>query len=43
MSKQQLNKAIEAVADTTGTTKQEIAEKMLAKDNWTWFLIRQAA
>lgn len=43
MSKQQLNQAINQVAKATGNTKQEVADKLEAKDSWTWFLIRQAA
>jgi len=43
MTKSQLNQAIETVANATNQTKQEVADKMTAKDNWTWFLIREAA
>ena len=43
MNKQTLNAAIGKVAKATDKTKAEIAAKMFAKDQWTWFLIRQAA
>ena len=43
MTKKQLGQAIIKVSKITGETKQELARKMFAKDNWTWFLVREAA
>lgn len=43
MSKPQLNKAILKVANATSQTKEQVAEKLTNKDQWTWFLVRQAA
>jgi len=41
MSKLQLNEAIIKVAAATNKTKEEIALKLLQKDQWTWFLVSQ--
>jgi hypothetical protein len=43
MTTQNLNKAIEKVAEIQNTTKEEIAKKLFEKDSWTHFLVRQAA
>jgi len=43
MSKSELNQAIAKVAESTNKTNQEIANKLFAKDDWTWFLVREAA
>tara|TARA_R100001594_G_scaffold82211_1_gene116681 strand:+ start:380 stop:505 length:126 start_codon:yes stop_codon:yes gene_type:complete len=40
MSKQELNARIEKVAKSTNQTKEQVAEKLFAKDHWTWFLVR---
>jgi hypothetical protein len=42
MNKQQLNSAITKVAKSTDKTEQQIMDKLLAKDSWTWFLIKQS-
>lgn len=42
MTKAALNKKIEAVAKATNQTKEQVAAKLFAKDDWTHFLIRQA-
>ena len=42
MTKSKLNAAIIKVAEATNKTKEEIAAKMTEKDQWTWFLIKQA-
>lgn len=43
MTKTALNAAIIKVAKATDQTKEEVASKMFAKDQWTWFLVEQAA
>ena len=43
MTKSQLNAAILKVSEATGKAKEEIAVSLEAKDQWTWFLVRQAA
>ena len=43
MTKQELNRAILKVAAATDKPKQEIMDKLLLKDSWTWFLIKEAA
>jgi len=42
MTNKNLEKAILKVATATGETKEQIAAKMMRKDNWTWFLVREA-
>ena len=42
MTNQQLDQAIEAVAKSTNSTKQEVADRLYAGDFWTSFLIGQA-
>jgi len=42
MSKSELNRKIVKVAKNTGKTKQEIAAKIMAKDYWTWYLVKTA-
>lgn len=34
--------AIIRVAEITNQTKWEVAEKLKAKDDWTWFLVLEA-
>lgn len=43
MSKQELESAIIKVADALDKSKEEIAAKLIDKDVWTWFLVKQAA
>jgi len=43
MTKSNLNKAILVVANATDQSKNEVMAKLLNKDDWTHFLIRQAA
>ena len=43
MTKLQLIKAITKVAEATDKTKEEVAAKLSEKDQWTWFLVNQAA
>lgn len=42
MTNQQLDQAIETVAKSTNSTKQEVADRLYAGDFWTSFLIGQA-
>lgn len=43
MTKLQLDAAITKVALATDKTKQQIADKLFAKDQWTHFLVSQAS
>lgn len=43
MTKEQLDAAITKTAKTLGTTKQEIANRLFAKDNWTWHMVMSAS
>jgi len=40
MSKQQLNAAIEVVADIKGITKQQVADLLFKNDAMTWLMVR---
>lgn len=42
MTKATLNQKIESVAKSTNQTKAQVMTKLLAKDNWTHFLLREA-
>ena len=41
MTKSTLNQKIESVAKATNQTKEQVMAKLLAKDAWTHFLVRQ--
>lgn len=43
MTKSELKQAIIKVAQATSKTEQEITNQLASKDDWTWFLIREAA
>ena len=42
MTKTTLNQKIESVAKSTNQTKAQVMTKLLAKDNWTHFLLSEA-
>ena len=35
-------RAIKIVADATDSTPEKVMTKLKAKDDWTWFLVKQA-
>lgn len=43
MTKQELNQAILKVAEATQKSKWEVSKKLLEKDQWTWFLVKEAS
>lgn len=43
MSQTELSQAIEKVSAATSQSFDEVMHKLTAKDDWTWFLVNQAA
>lgn len=43
MTSNELKAAVEKVAKATNQTVEEVTGKLFKKDDWTWFLINQAA
>lgn len=40
--REKFERAIKEVARTTEQSKEQVAKKLLEKDDWTWFLVLEA-
>lgn len=38
-----LHEAITTVAESTDQSFEDVVKKLMAEDNWTWFLVKQCA